>query len=90
MQICKMPVFIIIVIQADLQLLNFELSDGLWAGVEVKLGVNKLDKSAKNLLKLAKLAVKEPEFLMIVANSQMAYTRPEDGIPDVPFGCLRD
>ena len=52
--------------------LILELPDGRWAGVEVKLGVNELDKAAKNLLKLAKLAVKEPEFLMIVTNSQMA------------------
>lgn len=59
-------------------------------GVEVKMGLNELDKAAKNLLKLAKLAAKEPEFLMIVTNSQMAYTRPEDGIHVVPLGCLRD
>lgn len=70
--------------------LVLELPDGRWAGVEVKLGLNELDKAAKNLLKLAKLAAKEPEFLMIVTNSQMAYTRPEDGIHVVPLGCLRD
>ncbi len=70
--------------------LILELPDGRWAGVEVKLGLNELDKAAKNLLKLAKLAAKEPEFLMIVTNSQMAYTRPEDGIHVVPLGCLRD
>lgn len=70
--------------------LILELPDGRWAGVEVKMGLNELDKAAKNLLKLAKLAAKEPEFLMIVTNSQMAYTRPEDGIHVVPLGCLRD
>ncbi len=70
--------------------LILELPDVRWAGVEVKLGPNELDKAAKNLLKLAKLAAKEPELLMIVTNSQMVNSRPDDGIHVVPLGCLRD
>ncbi len=69
--------------------LILELPDGRWAGIEVKLGENELDKASVNLFKLAKIAETKPEFLMVVTNGQMAYQRP-DGIYVVPLGCLRD
>lgn len=69
--------------------LILELPDGRWAGIEVKLGENELDKASVNLFKLANIAETKPEFLMVVTNGQMAYQRP-DGIYVVPLGCLRD
>jgi len=46
--------------------LIIELRDGRWAGVEVKLGENEVEKAASNLLKIADIhKTKKPSFLMI-------------------------
>ena len=68
--------------------------NGNWAPVEVKLGnPEKIDESAKNLLKLAEnidtTKMKKPSFLMIVTATPYAYKR-EDGVLVVPIGCLKD
>ncbi|MGI6392008.1 MAG: ATP-binding protein [Candidatus Izemoplasmatales bacterium] len=68
--------------------LIIELEDGSWAGVEVKLGSNELDKASANLLKLADISEVKPSFLMVLTNTEIAYRRPEDGIYVVPLGCL--
>ena len=64
------------------------------APVEVKLGnPDKIEESAKNLLKLAdsidKTKMKAPSFLMILTATPYAYRR-EDGVLVVPVGCLKD
>ncbi len=68
-----------------------KLDDGRWAAVEIKLGSNKLDEAAANLLKLVRKVdtdqMLKPSFLMIVYGGQFAYKRP-DGIVVVPLGCL--
>ena len=68
--------------------------NGTWAPIEVKLGnPDKIDESAKNLLKLAEnidtTKMKKPSFLMIITATPYAYKR-EDGVLVVPIGCLKD
>ena len=70
-----------------------KLDDGRWAAVEVKVGGNKIDEAAANLLKLRDRIdtehMKEPSFLMIIYGGNFAYRRA-DGICVVPVGCLKD
>ncbi|MDD2232953.1 MAG: DUF4143 domain-containing protein [Sphaerochaetaceae bacterium] len=65
------------------------LDDGRWAAVEIKLGLNKLDASAANLLKLSSMTVNKPSFLMLMTSVGTAYRRP-DGVYVVPIGCLKN
>ena len=70
-----------------------ELPGGKWGAIEVKLGDNRADEGAKNLLKLRDNVdtkyTKQPSFLMVLTAGQFAYKRP-DGVLVVPIGCLRD
>jgi len=70
-----------------------ELPGGKWGAIEVKLGENRADEGAKNLLKLCDGIdteyTKQPSFLMVLTAGQFAYRRP-DGVLVVPIGCLRD
>lgn len=70
-----------------------KLDDGRWAAVEVKVGGNKIDEAAANLLKLGDRVdtqyMKKPEFLMVIYGGQHAYRRP-DGVYIVPIGCLKN
>ena len=69
--------------------LIIELRDGRWAGIEVKLGENEVEKAASNLTKLAKIhKTRKPSFLMILTNTELCYQR-EDGIYVIPIGCLK-
>ena len=65
-----------------------ELKDGSWAGIEVKLGENEVDKASANLIKLANISTVKPSLLMILTNTQMAYRR-HDGVYVIPLGCLK-
>lgn len=70
-----------------------KLDDGRWAAVEVKVGGNKIDEAAANLLKFSDRIdtehMKKPSFLMVIYGGQFAYKRP-DGVYVAPVGCLRD
>lgn len=69
--------------------LIIELRDSRWAGIEVKLGENEVEKAASNLLKLAHIHKnKKPSFLMVLTNTELCYQR-EDGVYVVPIGCLK-
>lgn len=69
-----------------------------YALIEFKLGTTKIEKGAKNLLKLNRiikktisetdLYIKEPKFLAIITGGKFAKTR-EDGVKEIPIGCLR-
>ena len=69
-----------------------------YALIEFKLGSRKIEKGAKNLLKLDSLIkktiaetdlyIKEPKFLAVITGGKFAKTR-EDGIKIIPIGCLR-
>lgn len=70
--------------------LIIELSDGRWAGIEVKLGENEIEKAALNLKKLATIhKTKKPSFLMIITNTELGYQR-EDSVYVIPLGILKD
>ena len=76
------------------------ISDGRYALIEFKLGSAEIEEGAKHLLKIRDLVreynikekqvpLREPDLLIVITGGNMAYTR-EDGVHEVPIGCLRD
>lgn len=70
-----------------------ELEDGNWCAFEIKLGANKIDEAAKNLLKIKEEIEKEngkvPATLCVICGlSNAAYQRP-DGVYVVPITALK-
>ena len=71
-----------------------ELPDGGWCGVEIKLGANRIDEAAENLLRIrdeiAGDGGKLPTALCVLCGlSNAAYQRP-DGVFVVPLTALKD
>ena len=71
-----------------------ELPDGNWCGIEIKLGANKIDEAAANLLhirgEIEKDGGKVPSALFVLCGlSNAAYQRP-DGIYVVPLTALKN
>ena len=71
-----------------------ELADGSWCGIEIKLGANKIDEAAANLIRIRDEIAKEggslPSALCVVCGmSNAAYQRP-DGVFVVPIAALRE
>lgn len=69
-----------------------ELPDGSWCGIEIKLGANKIDEGASNLLDIKDRIVKDggkaPSALIVICGlSNAAYQRP-DGVFVVPITAL--
>ncbi|MCV0009847.1 ATP-binding protein [Mobiluncus mulieris] len=72
-----------------------EQADGSWAGIEIKLGANKTDQAAANLLRLKQkltqnplTQTREPAFLaVIVGLGEYAFQRP-DGVYVIPINAL--
>ena len=69
-----------------------ELDNGEWCAFEIKLGANKIDEGAKNLLNLKTEFEKEkgkaPSVLCVICGlSNAAYRRP-DGVYVVPISTL--
>ena len=84
-------------LEADVVL---HLEDGRYVLVEVKLGGSKIEEGATHLVQLRDLIrehncheeqvpLREPDLLLILTGTDMAYTRP-DGVKVIPIGCLRD
>ena len=70
-----------------------ELEDGKWCAFEIKLGANKIEEGAKNLLKIKEGLEKEngklPAILCVICGmSNAAYQRP-DGVYVVPITALK-
>lgn len=70
------------------------LRNGEWAAFEIKLGVDEIDKGARNLLSLAKQIdeerMKKPAFLMVISGTVPFAYRREDGVfvcPITNLGC---
>lgn len=65
--------------------------DGRWAAFEVKLGGQRADEGARNLLKLAQRVDQDlcgkPSMLAVIVPSGYGYTRP-DGVGVIPIGAL--
>lgn len=69
-----------------------ELPDGTWCGIEIKLGANKIEEAASNLIhiqsKITKDGGKSPSALVVICGlSNAAYQRP-DGVFVVPITAL--
>jgi len=71
------------------------LNNGKYALVETKTGSSKIPEAEEHLLELKKLILNnqpglgEPEFLMVVTNTSVAYTTSK-GVLVVPIGCLKN
>ena len=70
-----------------------ELENGEWCAFEIKLGANRIEEAADNLLKIAKELKKEngkmPKTLCVICGlSNVAYKRP-DGVYVVPITALK-
>ena len=70
------------------------LPDGGWCGFEIKLGRNRIDEGARNLLKIKKEIEKEgreksPKTLCVICGLEGAVYRRPDGVYVVPIGCLK-
>ena len=76
-------------LEVDLVVESF---DGAWAGIEVKLGHNKAEEGASNLLSLRKKIVKaggsEPAFLAVVEGLGNFAFRRDDGVYVIPICTL--
>ena len=71
-----------------------EMHDGSWGAFEIKLGADKIDDGAKNLLRISKLlagnGAATPKVLCVICGmTKYAYRRP-DGVYVVPITALRD
>ncbi|MCL2221367.1 MAG: DUF4143 domain-containing protein [Oscillospiraceae bacterium] len=69
--------------------------NGKYALVETKLGGSRIKEAEKHLLKLKKLIkdnqpiLGDPEFLMVITATDMAY-KTQNGVFVVPIGCLKN
>ena len=71
-----------------------ELQDGGWCGIEIKLGANKIEEAAANLLHIRDEVVKDgskaPSALIVLCGlSHAAYQRP-DGVYVIPLTALKN
>ena len=72
-----------------------QFDNGKYALIETKLGGTRIQEAQEHLLELKKLIIKkeprigEPEFLMVITGTDMAYTT-EEGVLVVPIGCLKN
>ena len=70
-------------------------NDGKYALIETKLGGTRIKEAEGHLLELRNLILKnepkigEPEFMMVITGTDMAYTT-DTGVMIVPIGCLRN
>jgi hypothetical protein len=70
----------------------FHGRNGKYGLIEVRLGQNRVDEGAANVLRLAKKIAasnqKIPDFLMVLTGTGFAHLR-DDGVYVVPIGCLK-
>ncbi len=65
-----------------------ELKDGRYGAVEIKLGANKENEAAENLLKYSKKAERKPEFLAVINGNGGAVYQRKDGVYVLPITAL--
>lgn len=77
-----------------------QLDDGRYALIECKLGSREIDEGAKHLPELKGLVERQnkqerqmplrlPDLMIVLTGGNMAYTR-DDGVKEIPSGCLKD
>lgn len=70
-----------------------ELEDGEWCAIEIKLGVNQIEKAAKNLVQLKEAIEKDkgkaPSVLCVICGLTNAAYKRDDGVYVVPITALK-
>lgn len=66
-----------------------EMNNGDYGAIEIKLGTDKIEEAAENLLKFNKLAKKKPKFLCIISGLHEAIVKRPDGIYVIPITALK-
>lgn len=66
-----------------------ELSNGDYGAIEIKLGTDKIEEAAKNLLKFSDVAVKKPKFLCVICGLSTSIIKREDGVYVIPLTALK-
>ena len=67
-----------------------EMPNGDYGAIEIKLGTDKIEEAAKNLLKFNELAKKKPKFLCIISGLNEAIIKRPDGIYVIPITALKN
>lgn len=67
-----------------------EMPNGEYGAIEIKLGTDKIEEAATNLLKFNEISVKKPKFLCIISGLHEAIIRRPDGIYVIPITALKN
>lgn len=67
-----------------------EMPNGDYGAIEIKLGTDKIEEAAKNLLKFNELVKKKPKFLCIISGLHEAIIKRPDGIYVIPITALKN
>lgn len=67
-----------------------EMPNGEYGAIEIKLGTDKIEEAARNLLKFNELVEKKPKFLCIISGMNEAIIRRQDGIYVIPITALKN
>ena len=72
----------------------FELNDGSWCGIEIKLGASQIEEAANNLVRINKLLAnkggKEAKSLCVICALTNAAYKRKDGVYVVPITSLKN
>lgn len=66
-----------------------ELSNGDYGAIEIKLGTDKIDEAANNLIKFYNIVEKKPKFLCVITGIGNVITKRDDGVYIVPITALK-
>ena len=67
-----------------------EMPNGDYGAIEIKLGTDKIEEAAENLLKFNNSVEKKPKFLCIISGLHEAIIRRPDGIYVIPITALKN
>ena len=67
-----------------------EMPNGEYGAIEIKLGTDKIEEAATNLLKFNELVEKKPKFLCIISGLYEVIIRRPDGIYVIPITALKN
>lgn len=67
-----------------------EMPNGDYGAIEIKLGTDKIEEAATNLLRFNDLVEKKPKFLCIISGLHEAIIRRPDGIYVIPITALKN
>lgn len=67
-----------------------EMPNGDYGAIEIKLGTDKIEEAATNLLKFNEIVEKKPKFLCIISGLNEAVIRRPDGIYVIPITALKN